>query len=123
MKRILLIEDDENLRKLYQTELELLGAEVHQAADGKQGLNLAKVQKPDLIIMDVILPEKIGLNVLKELKEDEHTRTIPVIIISNYDQGDNPKKALDLGAVKFLSKQQYTPEQVAKEAMSAVPTR
>ena len=118
MRKILLIEDDTNLAKLYQTEMELLGAEIRLAGDGKKGLNLAKVEKPDLIVMDVILPEKIGLSVLKELKANEETKRIPVIIISNFDQGDNPKKALELGALKFLSKQKHSPEQIAKEAMS-----
>jgi DNA-binding response OmpR family regulator len=120
MRKILLIEDDTNLAKLYKTELELLGVEVQLAGDGKQGLNLSKAVKPDLILMDVILPEKIGLSVLKELKADEETKRIPVIIISNFDQGDNPKKALDLGALKFLSKQKYSPEQVAKEAIAVL---
>ena len=82
MRKILLIEDDTNLAKLYQTEMELLGAEIRLAGDGKKGLNLAKVEKPDLIVMDVILPEKIGLSVLKELKANEETKRIPVIIIS-----------------------------------------
>lgn len=120
MPKVLLIEDDTNLSKLYKTELELLGAQVQIAGDGKQGLQLAKEEKPDLIVMDVILPEKIGLNVLKELKANDETQTIPVIIISNYDQGENPKKALDLGAEIFLSKQKYSPQQVAKEAIAAL---
>lgn len=120
MLRVLLVEDDSNLSRLYKTELELLGAQVLTAGDGKQGLNLAKVEKPDLIVMDVILPEKIGLSVLKELKADDETKTIPVVIISNFDQGDNPKKALRLGALKFLSKQKNTPQQIAKEAVSTL---
>lgn len=118
MINILLIEDDKNLIQLYRTELELLGATVKVASDGKEGHNLAKEMKPDLILMDVILPEKIGLSILKELKKEDDTKDIPVIIISNYDQGENPRKALELGAEAFLSKQQYTPQEIAKEAMT-----
>ena len=70
--------------------------------------------------MDVILPEKIGLSVLKELKLDEETAHIPVVVMSNYDQGDNPTKALELGALAFLSKQEYTPEELVREAMSKI---
>lgn len=120
MKNILLIEDDKNLIELYKTELELLGAIVKIATDGKKGLELAKQEKPDLILMDIILPEKIGLSVLKELKDDETTKDIPVLVISNYDQGENPRKALDLGAVGFFSKQQYNPQEIAKEALAAL---
>ncbi len=120
MVKVVLIEDDKNLVNLYTTELELLGAKVHIANDGKKGLELAKQEKPDLILMDVILPEKIGLTVLKELKEDEEMTDTPVVVMSNYDQGENPKKALELGAAAFLSKQEYTPEELVKEAMSKI---
>jgi DNA-binding response OmpR family regulator len=117
---VLLIEDDKDLTELYRTELELLGATVKVATDGKKGLELAKEDKPDLILMDVILPEKIGLSILKELKSSEETTNIPVVIMSNYDQGENPKKALELGAISFLSKQQFTPQELAKEAMAVL---
>lgn len=120
MADILLIEDDDNLRNLYQTELEMLGVTVVTASDGKQGLEMAKAMKPDLILMDVILPEKIGLTVLKELKESDETSKIPVVVMSNFDQGDNPQKVVALGALKFLSKQEYTPQQIAKEALSVL---
>ena len=120
MATVLLIEDDKNLMNLYKTELELLNAPVRVATDGKKGLELAKTEKPDLILMDVILPEKIGLSVLKELKLDEETAHIPVVVMSNYDQGDNPTKALELGALAFLSKQEYTPEELVREAMSKI---
>lgn len=120
MINVLLIEDDKNLIQLYRTELELLGATVKVADDGKKGLDLAKKGIPDLILMDVILPEKIGLSILKELKKQDDTKNIPVVIISNYDQGENPKKALELGAEAFLSKQQYTPQEIAEEAMAVL---
>lgn len=117
MDKILLVEDDKNLVQLYRTELELLGATVKFATDGKTGLNLARTENPDLILMDVILPEKIGLSVLKELKQDDRTSRIPVVIISNYDQGENPKKALEMGAEIFLSKHQYSPQEIARKAL------
>ncbi len=120
MTNVLIIEDDKKLANLYKTEIELLGATVQIATDGKSGLESAKKTNPDLILMDVILPERVGLSVLKELKSSEETSSIPVIIISNYDQGENPKKALELGAKTFLSKQLHTPQQIAKEAMSVL---
>lgn len=117
--KALLVEDDKDLAKLYKTELELLGSQVVMATDGNQALKKAKEERPDLIVMDVILPEKIGLSVLKELKQMDETKTIPVVIVTNFDQGDNPKKAMELGAETFLSKQKYTPAQIAKEAIRA----
>jgi CheY-like chemotaxis protein len=120
MTNVVLIEDDKNLIQLYRTELELLGANVEIATDGKQGLALVKEKKPDLILMDVILPEKIGLSILKELKSQEDTKNIPVVIMSNYDQGENPRKAIEMGAASFLSKQQFTPQELVKEALSVL---
>ena len=119
MVSVLLVEDDENLTKLYKTELELVGLTVSIATNGQRGLEMAKKEKPDLILLDIILPEKLGLSVLKELKGDDATESIPVVVLSNFDQGENPKKAMELGAVAFLSKQKYTPQQIAKEALAA----
>ncbi len=120
MVNVLLVEDDENLTKLYKTELELVGMNVLTAANGQRGLEIAKKERPDLILLDVILPEKLGISVLKELKADEMTKMIPVIVLSNFDQGENPKKVMQLGAVAFLSKQKYTPQEIAKEALVAL---
>lgn len=120
MLKVLLVEDDQNLSNLYKTELEMLGASVLMAGDGQTGLDLAEKEKPDLIILDIILPEKIGISVLKELKSKDETKDIPVVVMSNFDQGDNPQKAKDLGAISFLSKQEYTPQQIAKEAVAVL---
>ena len=118
MAKVLLVDDDQNLRKLYMDELTLMGAQVFAATTGQEGLEKALVLNPDIILLDVILPEKIGLTVLKELKTDERTKNIPVVVLSNFDQGDNPKKAVELGAAAFFSKQKLTPAQIAKEALS-----
>lgn len=106
--KILFIDDDNFLRKVYQSELGDRGYEVILADDGEEGLEKAKISDPDLIILDMIMPKKNGFEVLMELQEDEKTKNIPVIILSNLGQKDDVKKGLDLGAVDYLVKDDIT---------------
>lgn len=87
VKKILLIEDEKILAEMYEERLTREGFEVIRAIDGKSGFAIAKEEKPDLIILDIILPDadKDGTDVLKELKTDKDTKDIPVILFSNYD--------------------------------------
>lgn len=114
-KKILLIEDEETLVDIYSTKLNLEGFEVIVARDGILGVNLALKHLPDLILLDIILPQRDGFDVLTKLKQNPQTKKIPVIIISNLGQEYEIKKGLSLGAVKFLTKTNYTPAQVVEE--------
>src|SRR3989344_3998988 len=100
--KILFIDDDNFLRKVYESELKEKGYEVHLASDGDEGLQKVGETKPDLIILDLIMPKKSGFEVLSELSQYEETRSIPVIILSNLAQSDDQKRALDLGAVDYM---------------------
>ena len=102
------VDDDNFLRKVYQSELGERGYEVILAANGQEGLDKAKENDPDLIILDMIMPEKNGFEVLTELRSDPTTANIPVIILSNLGQEDDIKKGLDLGAVDYLVKDNIT---------------
>lgn len=86
-KKILLIEDEKVLAEMYEERLKMEGFEVIRSIDGESGFAIAKEEKPDLIILDIILPDadKDGTDVLKELKTDKDTKDIPVILFSNYD--------------------------------------
>ena len=106
--KILFVDDDNFLRKVYKAELEDHGHEVILAADGEEGLSKAREFDPDLIILDMIMPEKNGFEVLTELQEDPGTKNIPVVILSNLGQKDDIKKGLDLGAVDYLVKDNTT---------------
>lgn len=106
--RILFIDDDNFLRKVYQAELSEQGYEVVLAADGQEGLEKAKISDPDLIILDMIMPKKSGFEVLTELQNDANIKNVPVIILSNLGQEDDVKKGLDLGAVDYLVKDNIT---------------
>jgi len=120
MKKILFIEDESALQKTFRDVLEKEGYEMISALDGESGLRLAKTQKPDLILLDLILPKKDGFDVLKELKENEATKEIPVIVLTNLEEIESIEKAIELGATTYLVKAQYTLEEVIQKVKKAL---
>ena len=106
--KILFVDDDNFLRKVYKAELSEQGYDVILAADGEEGLEKARISDPDLVILDMIMPKKNGFEVLTELQNNPATQNIPVIILSNLGQEDDVKKGLDLGAVDYLVKDNIT---------------
>ncbi len=108
VKKILFVDDDNFLRKVYDSELSELGYEVILAADGEDGLKLAQTKSPDLILLDMIMPKKNGFEVLTELQGSVKTKKIPVLILSNLGQEEDIKKGLGLGAVDYLVKDNMT---------------
>ena len=115
MKKILFIEDEPTLQKAISRFLEQEGYQVMNALDGDLGLEIAKKEKPDLILLDIILPKKDGFEVLKGLKEDETTKDIPVIFLTNLEGDDDVEKALSLGATTYLVKANYKLEEITKK--------
>ena len=102
--KILVIEDDITLNKIYQTKLGVMGYEVAPAYNGEEAVAKAKSEMPDLILLDLMLPKKSGFDVLTEIKADESTKDIPVIILSNLGQEEDVKRGLEMGAIDFLTK-------------------
>ena len=115
MKHILFIEDESALQKTVGEVLKQEGYEVIPALDGEAGLELAKRKKPDLILLDLILPKLHGFEVLKKLKEDEETKEIPVIILTNLEGMGDVDKAIKLGATTYLVKANYSLEEIAEK--------
>jgi len=115
MKTILFIEDEPTIQKTISRYLEEEGYEVKNALDGEIGLETAKKIRPDLILLDLILPKKDGFEVLKELKRDETTKNIPVITLTNLEEGENIEKVLSLGAAAYLIKANYELEEIVKK--------
>ena len=111
-KKILIIEDDKFLRELIARKLTNEDYEVSEAVDGEEGLKKIKDEKPDLILLDLILPGIDGFEVLAKMKEDQSLSQIPVVILSNLGQRDEVEKGLNLGAVDFLIKAHFTPGEV-----------
>jgi len=115
MKKILFIEDESVLQKTFEKALRAEGYDIISALDGETGLKLAQTQKPDLILLDLILPRLNGFEVLKKLKEDPQTKEIPVIILTNLERMSDIDKALELGATTYLVKVNYSLEEVVKK--------
>ena len=111
-KLILLVEDDEFLAELYATKLSLENFEVSLAVDGEKGLKKIRARKPDLILLDIILPKMDGFELLKIIKADKNLKNIPVILLTNLSQKDEVKKGLDLGADDYLIKAHFMPSEV-----------
>ena len=110
--RILIIDDSKFTRTVYESELKQENIQVETAEDGEAGIAKAKSEKPDLVLLDMILPKKDGFDVLRELKADSNTKDIPVIVFSKLNQKSDIDEALKLGAIKYLPKGRYTPKQV-----------
>ncbi|MDP2864422.1 MAG: response regulator [bacterium] len=120
MKTILFIEDESALQKTFGEILSQEGYEMIPALDGETGLEMAKTKKPDLILLDLILPKVHGFDVLKQLKEDPGTKGIPVIILTNLEGMGDVDKAIGLGATTYLVKAKYTLEEVLEKIKKAL---
>ena len=111
-QKILFVEDEPSLQKAVSEVLIQEGFKILSAVDGEKGLELARKTKPDLILLDLILPKKDGFEVLKELKADEKTKNVPVIVLTNLEGMGDVEKALELGATTYLVKANYELEDV-----------
>ena len=120
MKTILFVEDESALQKTFGDILQQEGYEMISALDGEIGLRLAKENRPNLILLDLILPKIHGFDVLKKLKEDSDTKEIPVIVLTNLEGLEDVEKALELGATTYLVKTQYSLEEVVQKIKKAL---
>jgi len=122
-KTILFIEDESALQKTFGDILEKEGYDMISALDGEIGLKLAKSKKPDLILLDLVLPKVHGFEVLKELKSDSGTKDIPIIVLTNLEAIEDVNKAIELGAKTYLVKTQYNLEEVVEKVKKAIENR
>ena len=110
--RILLVEDDRFLRKAAQTALTRRGYHVETACDGEEALRLVRADKPELILLDLIMPKVQGFEVLRVLKADAETASIPVIVLSNLSQDHDREVTRAAGAVAHLVKANMSLDEV-----------
>ncbi|HOK00833.1 MAG TPA: response regulator [Candidatus Pacearchaeota archaeon] len=115
MKKILLVEDDPFLIDIYTSKLEKEGFSVKISESGEDCFKKINQEKPDLILLDIILPKIDGWEVLKKIKSDEKLKNIKIIILSNLYQKEDIEKGLSLGADKYLIKANYDPKEVIEE--------
>ena len=118
--KILLVDDDQSLLTVFSTALTKEGFEVATAETGEDGQNKAKSEKPDLILLDQVLPDTSGNDVLKNLKADEQTKNIPVMLLSNFSQEELVKGALEAGAIDYIFKYQVEPKEVVVKIKQAL---
>lgn len=121
--KILLVEDDKILTKVLYEELSEAGFEVIQALDGEAGLTMAKSEKPDLILLDLVLPKKQGFDVLEELKNSPLTRSILVIVLTMLGSDEDIKKGLALGAEDYIVKSQHTVAEIVEKINDFLATK
>ena len=120
MKKILIVEDEQALQKTLGEILTQEGYEVIAASDGEMGLTLARDNNPNLILLDLILPKVSGFEVLKQLKGNNLTKDIPVIVLTNLEGVEEVDKAVSLGATTYLVKSQYSLEELVSKIKEIV---
>ena len=113
-KTILFVEDEPTLQKVAGEILRQEGFIVKSATDGEEAMRIIKTEKPDLVLLDLILPKKDGFEVLKEMKADTQTKGIPVIILTNLEGTQDVERALELGAMNYLVKANYELDDTVK---------
>ena len=113
-KKILLIEDDEFLRKVISRKLSEESYVLVKASRGEEGIRIMKEEKPDLVLLDLILPEMNGFDLLARIKQDPVLAKIPVIVLSNLGGEEDVKRALKMGAADYLIKAHFTLGEVIK---------
>lgn len=114
MTRILFIEDEKEMAEMYRDKFQEEGFEVVLALDLAEGLQKARKEGPDLIVLDILLPDDSGLTFLKKRAKDPHLLTISVIALSNYDEPKTRQEALSLGAKDYLIKTSFTPKDLVE---------
>ena len=111
-KKILIVEDDIMISSMYKIKLEQAGFEVFVADDGARGLEMAVEKKPDIILLDVILPQMDGFSLLQELKINKHFKDTPIIMLTNLGTSEDKEKGASYGASDYLVKANLTPADI-----------
>jgi len=114
-KKILLVEDDPLIIKIYSSRLEQDGFEVEVASRGNEVIRKLKEQKYDLVLLDLVLPELTGFEILEKIRKEKEFSDLKVLVLSNLGEKENISKANRFGVVDYLVKARYTPSEVVEE--------
>lgn len=120
MTKIAIIEDDPVISQMYRMKFEADGFEVQLANNGKRGVALVEVYTPDMILMDLQMPEMGGAEALAEIRKTDWGRNIPVIILTNLGEEEAPKEIRSLGIHSYIVKADLTPRQVVQRVKEAL---
>ncbi|MBI2626492.1 MAG: response regulator [Candidatus Nealsonbacteria bacterium] len=119
-KKIALIEDEEVLIGLLQRKLIKEGYDVFLARDGEEGLKMLREEKPDLVLLDIVMPKMGGFEVMEEMQKDEELKKIPIVIISNSGQPVELDRAKQLGVKDWLIKTEFDPQEVINKVIKQI---
>lgn len=111
-KKILFIEDDQGFFNIFSVPLKMKGYDVVHVADGNEGVDKVVSEKPDLVLLDIVLPGTSGLDILKELKEREETKSVKIVMLTNFGNDDNINKAMEYGADDYFMKYNVVPSEL-----------
>lgn len=103
-KKVLIIEDDDHISKIYGIKLSKENVDTIVARDGEEGINMIVSEKPDLVLLDLMIPKKDGFTVLEEVKKTPFGKNLPILVLSNLGQENDIKKATSLGAADYFIK-------------------
>jgi len=120
MTKVVVADDDRMFRKAAETTLRRQGYTVATASDGEEALQLIRSERPDIIVLDLIMPKLQGFDVLRILKQDTLTSAIPVIVLSSLTQEQDKQEALDLGAVAYFNKAAFSLGELVKQVESTL---
>lgn len=115
MKNILLVEDDPFVVEIYTTKLEKAGFSVEIATDGEEAVKKLKEKRPDLLVLDIILPNIDGWELLNKIRTELNLEDLKVVVLSNLSDKNEVKKGLNFGVIKYLIKANFTPSEVVEE--------
>jgi CheY-like chemotaxis protein len=119
-KKVLLVEDEEIMINLLQKKLIQEGYNVEVAINGEEGLKKIKELKPDIVLLDIIMPKMGGFEVMEEMRKDPELNKIPIVVISNSGQPVELDKAKELGAKDWLIKTEFDPQEVIEKVIKQI---
>lgn len=117
--KVLIVEDDKFLQKILVLKFSSDGFDVRAASDGEEAVALIRAERPDLVILDLIMPKLNGFEVLTNIRTDAATRKLPVIVLSNLGQDEDKKRAAEMGVADFLVKSDISIQEVVQKAKEA----
>lgn len=120
-KKILIVEDEPNVRNFVKVYLEFEGYEVVEAKNGREGLERVKADGPDLVVTDIMMPEMDGVTFYKTLRQDEKTKSLPVIVLTVKDEFEDIKYAYLIGVDEYITKP-FDPQQLVRKIKEILPS-
>ena len=122
MAKVLIVEDDQFLSRMYKKKFEVAGFEVEVAGDGEEGLSKMRTTRPDIVLMDIMMPKLNGIDAIVQAKSDLQIKNIPVLVLSNLSNTDDAQSAVKNGAMGYLVKSDFTPSQVVEKVKGIIGT-